>query len=137
MVTFVVDPSIVASWLLPDERDAASGAARSRLHTEEAVAPGLWWFEMRNLLIVSERRGRIAPRQTERALALLANLAVRLDHAADEVSLLNLARRHRLTAYDAAYLELAVRESAPIATLGGALAKAARAEGVELVGAES
>ena len=90
--------------------------------------PGLWWFELRNVFIVNERRGRIDQATTRRALGLLASLPVQLDHAANETVLLALARWHRLTVYDAAYLELARREGLPLATLDDMLARAAQAE---------
>lgn len=85
---------------------------------------------MRNLFIVNERRGRLGSDTTARALALLADLPIQLDRTPDGEALLQLARRHRLTVYDAAYLELALREAIPLTTLDEALARAARAEGV-------
>jgi predicted nucleic acid-binding protein len=131
---FVVDASVTASWLLPDETDARAEQAYALLDTDSAVAPGLWWFELRNVFIVNERRGRIDRAKTQRALGLLASLPIQLDHAAGEAALLALARRHRLTVYDAAYLELAQREGLPLATLDEELARAARAEKVVLIG---
>ena len=131
---FVIDASVAACWLLPDERHSVADAAFARIAREPALAPSLWWFEMRNLMIVNERRGRIDAAQTARALKLLRDLPVMIDTAANEETLLNFARRRRLSAYDAAYLELAHRSQCPLATLDAALAAAARAEGVELVG---
>ena len=132
---FVIDASIAASWLLPDEGHEIAAAAFERLVDDHALAPGLWWFEMRNLFIVNERRGRMDGEKTTRALALLSELPIRLDHLADSASVLRLARRHRLTVYDAAYLELAQREAVPLATLDDALTRAAKLEHVPLVGA--
>ncbi len=97
------------------------------------MAPALWWFEMRNLFIMNERRGRITAAQTNRALGLLAALPIQLDHATDEASVMALARHYRLTVYDAAYLELAQRGRIFLATLDGALANAARAQGVAML----
>jgi predicted nucleic acid-binding protein len=131
---FVIDASVTASWLLPDETDARAEQAYALLDTDSAVVPGLWWFELRNVFIVNERRGRIDQAKTQRALGLLASLPIQLDHAAEETTLLALARRHRLTVYDAAYLELAQREGLPLATLDEELAQAARAEKVALIG---
>ena len=131
---FVVDASVAASWLMPDEHDPRAVMAYDLLDTDHATAPSLWWFEIRNMFIVNERRGRIDPEKTERALSLLRDLQIRLDSAADEPALLALARRHRLTVYDAAYLELAGRLGIPLATLDSDLANAARAEGIALVG---
>jgi|SRR3954465_1592184 predicted nucleic acid-binding protein len=131
---FVIDASVAACWLLPDEAHDIATAAFSRLVTDHALVPSLWWFEMRNLFIVNERRGRLDHEKTSRALALLSELPIRLDHTPDSSTVLQLARRHRLTVYDAAYLELAQRDDAPLATLDDALTRAAKAEGVPLVG---
>ena len=94
----------------------------------------LWWFEVRNALIASERRGRLTEPHTAQFLREISRLAVTVDRAPDEAGVLTLARRHRLTVYDAAYLELAVREALPLATLDTQLAAAARSETVPLIG---
>lgn len=125
---------MTASWLLPDETDAQADQAYALLDTDSAVAPGLWWFELRNIFIVNERRRRIDQAKTQRALELLASLPIRLDHDAEEAALLALARQHRLTVYDAAYLELAQRQGLSLAMLDDELARAARAEKVVLIG---
>ncbi len=132
-MAFVVDASITAAWLLPDETFAAADAAYARLPDEDALVPGLWWFEMRNIFLSNERRGRIDAVGSNRALALLAGLPMQFDHAADSGNIMALARKHGLTAYDAAYLELALRTGAALATLDKALERAARAEGVPLI----
>lgn len=131
---FVIDASVSASWLLHDEDDPRAGAAYDRLDTDEAIVPALWWFETRNIFVINERRGRIDPEKTQQALALLADLPIHLDHSPDDALILTLARRHRLTVYDAAYLALAKRQTLPLATLDGSLAAAASAEGVVLIG---
>ena len=130
---FVVDASVAASWLLPDEGHPVAAMAYDRLTNDTALVPSLWWFEMRNLFIVNERRGRLDSNKTDKALSLLRALPIQLDSHPDELSLMRLARRHRLTAYDAAYLELALRENLALATLDAALASAALAEGVTLI----
>src|SRR5271166_5954780 len=107
---FVLDASIAACWAFDDEDHPVAALALERVRTDEARVPSLWWFEVRNTLIVSERRGRL-----------------------QEADVLALARRRRLTVYDSAYLELARREGAPLATLDAALATAARAERVPLL----
>ncbi len=130
---FVVDASVAASWLLPDEEHPIAALAFDRLTNDPAVAPSLWWFEMRNLLIVNERRGRLDSGKTDKALSLLRNLAIQQDNDPEEASIMRLARKHRLTVYDAAYLELAQREGLPLATLDAQLASAAAAEDVKLI----
>jgi predicted nucleic acid-binding protein len=103
------------------------------MRTEEAVVPWLWWFEVRNILVVNERRRRIAESDTVHSLTNLSQLRIRVDRVPDEGATLRLARTHRLSVYDAAYLELALREGVPLATVDTALHKAAAAEGVALL----
>jgi predicted nucleic acid-binding protein len=130
---FVVDASVVACWLLPDERHPIAAAAYTRIAADSAVVPALLWFELRNLLIVNERRGRLDPAKTTQALRLIRALPVIVDTDVEEDALMRLARAHRLTVYDTAYLELAQRRGLPLATLDVALSSAARAEAVSLV----
>ena len=92
--------------------------------------PLLWWFEVRNVLVINERRGRIDPPGSAAFLADLETLPISFDRQSDSATVLALAREHRLTVYDAAYLELARRLEAPLATLDRRLAAAARAAGV-------
>jgi predicted nucleic acid-binding protein len=131
---FVLDASVAACWLLPDERHRVAEAAYKRIAHDQATAPALLWFELRNLLIVNERRGRLDTAKTARALRLLRALPIAIDTNVEEEALMQLARLHRLTAYDAAYLELALRKALPLATLDAALSVAAKAEGVSLIG---
>ncbi len=132
-MTFVVDASIIIACAF-DEVNEVAAAARERMRREAAAAPGLWWFEVRNALIQGERRGRFTEFGTARFLTDISRFAVTVDRAPDERGVLALARRHRLTVYDAAYLEPALREGVPLATLDDALAQAARAERVPLIG---
>jgi predicted nucleic acid-binding protein len=131
---FVVDASVAASWFLPDERSPEADATYALLSSDFAMVPSLWWYEIRNIFVVNERRGRINPDQTDAALSNLAHLPIELAADHDEQALFDLARRHRLTAYDAAYLELARRLQLRLATLDRALLTAARAEHVTLIG---
>ena len=101
---------------------------------DEAIVPALWTIEVRNILIVNERRNRIEPGDADAFLRDLARLPIRVRRDADERALMVLARKHRLTAYDATYLDLAVRTGVPVAALDRLLADAVRAEGLLLVG---
>lgn len=134
---FVLDASIAACWVFDDEDHPIAAAALERIRHDEAVAPSLWWFEVRNTLIVGERRGRLTEAATTAFLRELSRFGVLLDHAPEELAILALARQHRLTIYDASYLELAQREGLPLATLDAALRKAAVALGVGLVEAKA
>lgn len=130
-MAFVLDASIAAAWAFDDEDHPIARQALDRLRTDEAVAPALWWFELRNVLVVNERRGRVTAAQTAAFLRTVARLPIATDRTPVEDDVMALARRHRLSVYDAAYLELARRLAAPLATLDTALVAAAAADGVE------
>ena len=106
-----------------------------RMRRSRAVAPAIFWYEIRNMLLVNERRKRIDAAQGRAALKVLRALPIDEDGEAEETRQMDLARRQNLTAYDVAYLELALRLGAPLATFDEALRKAAMAEGVELLSA--
>jgi len=131
---FVIDASVLASWCFPDEAHATADLAIRRIAKESACAPVLLWFELRNVLLMGERRGRLTAAQMSRFLEHVNNLPVEIDREPDENRIFALARAHRLSVYDAAYLELAQRKAAPLATLDAALARAAKTEGIMLIG---
>ena len=132
-MAFVLDASITVCWAFDDENHPDASLAFDRIRAEEGLVPGLWWFEVRNILIVNERRGRITESDTASFLLNLSLLRLRVDRSPDENAILRLARAHRLSVYDAAYLELAQREGLPLATLDADLRKAAAGEGLTLV----
>jgi predicted nucleic acid-binding protein len=132
-MSFVLDASVAACWAFQDEDHPDAAAAFDRIGPEDCVVPCLWWFEVRNVLIVNERRGRIAEADVSTFLLHLSRLPVRIDRAPDESAVLRIARVHRLSVYDAAYLELARRENVPLATLDAELRRAAAGERVTLV----
>jgi predicted nucleic acid-binding protein len=131
----VIDASVVAAWHFPDERSAAGDAILTRLESDRAIMPALWWFEVRNVLLIGERRGRTAREHTEAFVDFLRGLPIELAPLPEELTVLHLARQHQLSFYDAAYLELAQRERIALATLDRALARAATVEGVPLIAA--
>ncbi len=132
-MAFVLDASVTACWAFDDEDHGDARLAFDRMRTEEGVVPSLWWFEVRNILVVNERRKRITEADTASFLRNLSLLRLRVDRSPDENAVLRLARAHRLSVYDAAYLELAQREGLPLATLDGELRRAAAGEWVALV----
>ena len=134
MSHFVLDASVAGAWLLEDEDDPVANAAISRLATGFALVPQLWHLEVRNTLVVAERRGRVGAMGLEDGLRRVEDLPIRTDTEPDLGAALALARRRRLTIYDALYLELALRADAPLATVDRALASAAVAEGRRLLG---
>lgn len=129
---FVVDASVAANWFLPDEEPEALEAWRT-VESDPALVPQHWWFEVRNTLLVAERRERISQKNTAYILSRLSRLRIVVTDRPDDQIVLAIARLHRLTFYDAAYLELAMRETIPLATLDNALAKAAKVEDVPLL----
>jgi predicted nucleic acid-binding protein len=131
---FVLDASVVASWCFPDESHSNAEAAFRRIADGAAAAPALLWFEVRNVLLMGERRGRLSEAQTSRFLKYLGELPIEVDREPEETQVLSLARTYRLSVYDAVYLELAQRKALPLATLDRALIDAARSEQVPLVG---
>jgi predicted nucleic acid-binding protein len=131
----VIDASVVAAWHFPDERSAEGDAILARLESDRARMPALWWFEVRNVLLIGERRGRTAREHTEPFFDFLRGLPIEIAPLPDELAVLVLARRHQLSFYDATYLELAQRQRIALATLDRPLARAAVAEGVPLIGA--
>jgi predicted nucleic acid-binding protein len=130
-VPVVVDASIVLAPALKEtypERIIQSSAVAQG----DWLVPALWWFEVRNGLVINERRHRVTEQESARFLEEISGLAT-VDQSPEEVALMALARKHRLSVYDAAYLELALREELPLATLDAALAAAARQEGVPVL----
>ena len=130
---FVLDASVTLVWALTDESDAVADRAFDQIRLERAFAPLLWWYEIRDGLVLAERRGRLAPEDTANFLDKLGTLRITLSQPVDDRRVLQLARKHKLTLYDASYLELAERLELPLATLDAELARAARREKVPLL----
>jgi predicted nucleic acid-binding protein len=134
---FVVDCSITMAWLFHDEATPKTAALLTRLATETALVPAWWFIEITNVLATAERKGRITPIQSDAFVADLGKLGIEWDDEAPNrafTHLLTLCRTHRLTSYDAIYLDLAVRRNLPLATLDDDLRKSAKKLGVRLLG---
>jgi predicted nucleic acid-binding protein len=132
-MNFVLDASVGASWAFDDENDAIATRALAFAAIDVMYVPALWWFEIRNLLIINERRKRLTEIQTHVFLRWLEGLYITIDRSPVETVVIDLARRHGLTIYDASYLELALREGVPLATLDKRLVAAAKNAGARLV----
>jgi predicted nucleic acid-binding protein len=128
----VIDVSAALSWLFADERDDVSAAMLKCVVGTPTLVPALWRWEMQNALLMAERRGRIAVEDTGRILQELEALGIEVDspQGLDACAGLTLARNFSLTAYDAAYLELAIRRNAKLMTRDGPLAQAAEQMGI-------
>ena len=130
----MLDTSITMAWCFEDETDGQSEAILDRLTRDHAVVPSLWRFEVSNVLVVGERRGRLTESQAVRFLALLRRLPIRIDDTPpDAGALLEVAHRHKLSAYDAAYLELARRDELGVATRDTRLRSATLAAGLAVM----
>jgi predicted nucleic acid-binding protein len=135
-LSFVLDGSVALANAFADERTPETNAAMDRAAAERAQVPPIWRLEVANGLLVGVRRGSMTRRLMDDVLAEFALMDLAADPDCDSHAwsdTVRLAEKHALTAYDASYLELALRRRLPLATLDGALARAARAEGVALI----
>jgi predicted nucleic acid-binding protein len=136
-MSFVVDTSIALAWCFNDERTQPVIDLLYRVGETGAVAPILWPLEALNGLLMAERKRRVDANRRHRLAGFLQALPITLDaETADQAwtATIRLAERHRLTVYDAAYLELAQRRNLPLATLDEDLIKAANALGTTVLG---
>ena len=132
----VLDASYTFQWLFEDEASAEGDAALAAIRLIGALVPSLWFVEIVNGLGIAERRSRVTFAQVAEGLHLLRSVPVSVDEVPTPTwsdAVLELMRAHRLTAYDATYLELAVRRGLPLATRDKALRQAATAVGVALL----
>lgn len=126
---FVIDCSVTMAWLFQDEATPRTSALLKRLATETAIVPGWWFIEVANVLAMAERKGRISATQSDAFARDISALRIERDDGAPDRAfhqILALCRSHRLTSYDAIYLDLALRSSLPLATLDDDLRKAAK-----------
>jgi len=126
----VIDASITMAWSFPDERDPESIAAGRHVLSGHAIVPALWRWEVQNVLVNAERRGRVSPCAITEILRRLESMPIAIDSSAPAPNFgaeLQLARRFALSVYDAAYLELATRRGLRLATKDIALRSAASA----------
>jgi predicted nucleic acid-binding protein len=131
---FVLDASVAIAWCFEDETNPDTEAVLDRLTDDPAVVPSLWEYEVANVVLIAERRGRLTEFQATRFVELLGRLPINVDLAPPEITaVLAVGRRHALSAYDAAYLVLAERDGIPLATQDERLRAAANAAGVPLL----
>lgn len=134
MTSLVLDASVTASWLLEDELDPQAGVAVELVREDGALVPQLWHYEVRNALLAAQRRGRLREDEVPERLDSLGHMPVLTDQEPDLQVAMELANGHGLSFYDAMYLELAFRRQLPLATFDARLARAARAEGLDVIG---
>jgi len=136
-LSLVLDGSATLAWVYPDEITPQIVAFFDQVILKGAIVPQLWKIEIANSLSIGIRRKRIDSARRAVALADLDAMYVTIDHETGKHvwrETLDLADRHRLTIYDATYLELALRLSLPLATLDDDLRQAAQRECVLLLG---
>ncbi len=130
---FILDCSVTMAWYFKDEANAYAKAVRRSLSRVDAVVPGLWPLEVANILVRGERRQRSTEAEASKWLRYLEMLPIRVD---DETAvrawsdILHIARSYDLSAYDASYLELAIRLGLPLASLDDKLKATAASGGV-------
>jgi predicted nucleic acid-binding protein len=138
MTAFVLDNSVAMRWLLASNKVSDQRYAESVLRSlanAEAVVPNLWHLEAANVLLSAANRKELEISAVERFTVQLENLPITVDTlTANQVfgHTMSLAKAYRLSSYDAAYLELALREGLPLATLDKDLLKAARRSDIEI-----
>lgn len=137
MSRFIIDASIVLAWCFPDETAAAADHVADMFrHGDTAIAPSFWPHEVVNSLLVGEKRKRISKALTQDFLDDLAKLPILLEQSPAKIvfdRIQNLSREHGLTAYDSAYLDLALDRGLPIATLDADLIRSCKRAHVRLV----
>ena len=133
---FVIDTSVVMTWCFKDETSKYADAILDSLEVSIAVVPSIWPLEVGNVLLVAERKKRLGEADSTRFIALLAELPIMIEQEPPErmmKEILALAREHKLSTYDASYLDLAMRKGLPIATLNNGLIAAAKRSQVPII----
>lgn len=131
---FVLDASVTLGWCFGDEQQRLTDVVNDMLEENEmALVPQIWWFEIRHAALMGIRRQRVTTERVDGFLQKIADAPIQLKALPDDRAVFDLAHRHRLSFYDAAYLELALRENVALATLDQALARAAATERVALI----
>ena len=136
MSAVVVDTSIALTWCFEDEASLETDQLFERVRDDGALVPGLWYLELGNVLLQAEKRGRITRDDVALRLELIADLPIRVDTESATRAwreILTLAKAERLTTYDAAYLELALRQSLVLLTRDTELVNAARRRGIAVL----
>jgi len=128
MDRFVLDNSVVMAWCFEDESNTMADAVLEQMQTKIAIVPSIWPLEVGNVLLVAERRGRLSQADSSRFITMLANLPILSELETRQRAMSDiffLAREYSLSTYDASYLDLAMREGVPLATLDKRLRQAA------------
>lgn len=134
---FIIDTSVVMSWCFMDEINQYADVILNLLEEATAFAPSIWPLEVGNVLLVAERRKRLSEADSVRFITLLSELPIVVEQEPPERmihEILALAREHKLSSYDASYLDLAMRKGLSIATIDKNLIAAATRSRVPIAG---
>jgi predicted nucleic acid-binding protein len=138
--SFVIDNSVVMSWCFKDESSRYADTILDSLVESTALVPSIWPLEVVNVLLVAERRNRLSEADSIRFITLLSQLPISVEQVQPEsvmIEILALAREHKLSSYDASYLNLAMSKGLPIATLDKGLRSAAKKAQVPILAVKS
>lgn len=133
---FVLDCSVSMTWCFEDERDRFAEQVLEEMETAKSVVPTIWPLEVANVLLLAQKKKRVTSLQVTSFVDALSALSITVDSSTTTRamhSIYALAEKTKLTIYDAAYLELALREKIPLATLDRDLRSAAKKVGIELL----
>lgn len=133
---FVIDNSVVMAWCFKDEISRYSDRILDSLEVFTGFVPSIWPLEVSNVLLSAERKKRISEADSARFIALLAELPIIVEQESPErmiKEIFALARKHKLSSYDASYLDLAMKKGLPIATLDKNLLAAAKQSKVPIL----
>jgi predicted nucleic acid-binding protein len=136
-VSFVLDNSVTMRWFFGDGKPKElvyAGKVLDAMKHTHAIVPAIWGLEVANVIARAEARGLVTEARSGAFLEMLEGVDVQVDAASSAHALsdtLQLARRYKLSAYDASYLELALRSGMPLATLDEDLRKSAKTAGVK------
>lgn len=133
---FVIDNSVVMTWCFKDEANQYADAILDSLEVSAGFVPSIWPLEVCNVLLVAERKKRIGEADSARFIALLTELPIIVEQEPPErmiKEIFALAREHKLSSYDASYLDLAMRKGLPVATLDKNLIAAAKRSKVPIL----
>lgn len=135
MSSFVLDCSVTMAWCFPDEHNDKAEQVLRHLTQTKALVPEIWALEVNNVLHIAERKKRITPTQSNTFIHLLNGLPIEIGKGLNErpsLYLLDITRQFNISAYDAAYLELALRQSIPLASFDQLLCSSAKKAGIAL-----
>jgi predicted nucleic acid-binding protein len=130
---FILDASIVITWAMADEIHPVADLAFHEIQSGSVIVPGIFWYEIQNILVLNERRNRISITDSSRFLREFEQFSIQTVYPQDWIQIMDLSRNYKLSVYDAAYLALAIRDRLPLATLDKELRAAAQIAGVSLL----